>query len=559
MRKKFVVILALCLLCCGLLNANPVDTEESRRKAVQFLTEKRAGDGRRMAPARTPRMKLAHRRTTTGGQPAFYIFNNEGGGFVIVGGDDQAEGILGFSDLGQFDATDIPDGLADLLHGYEQQISHVSGQSKRRAVKRADSQWADIAPLILTQWDQDYEPFNALCPIDPDDGTRCKAGCVATAVAQVLHYHHWPEIGYSSTSYSWRGQTLITDFTEARFEWDKMKPEYSHDDVDEDNAVATLMYYCAMAAHADFTSSSTSGWVDPSDFRRLFGYKEAEWLDLSSTTLSNFENTIYHELQQQRPVLFSSNDPDAWSHMMIIDGYQNGGYFHVNLGWSGLCDGFYKLTAVDTEWGNFRTDQDIIYNLEPDRYAPLEANVYPRESYQLSEDGTTLEKWTGGESYIHLGADAALWGVTEIGDEAFADCTGLEGVFIPSHVTYIGTNIFKGCTSLTSITVDERNYYYHVSNGMLIDRIGYVVASTAQTNLFIPETVVTLRPKVFGNSTGLKQITLLKTSQAPYVCEDTFNSDLDFSAVTLYVPQQSIGMYRDDWFWGQFTNIVGIS
>ena len=557
MGKRFEVILTLCLLCGGLLYANPVVMEEARQKAAQFLTRQTSKtDGRRMTPTRMPRMKLAHERTTTDGQPAFYIFNNDAGGFVIVSGDDRAEEILGFSDSGQFDTNNTPDGLADLLAEYEEQINHVITQSQSRAAKRANSQWAEIVPMVQTHWNQ-YEPFNTLCPIDPDDGERCITGCVATAVAQLLYYHKWPEIGYGSSSYSWRGQTLTTDFTQARFEYDKMKLKYN-DDNDEDNAVATLMYYCAMAAQADFTSSSTGGWVSTGDFRRLFGYKEAKWLDLSSTTLNNFESIIYNELQQKRPVLFSSNDPERDGHLMIIDGYQRDGFFHINLGWGGDKDGYYKLTAVDTDWYNFTTDQDIIYNLEPDYNAPLEANVYPRKSYQLSDDGKTLVKWVGDESFIHLGADAALWGVTEIGEKAFEDCTSLEAIFIPSQITYIRRNAFAGCTNLQSINVDANNTQYHESDGLLIDNYNTVIASTAVNSLIIPEAVSELYYGAFTNCTELKQITMLSKSPI-YPYNNCFNADMDYSSVTLYVPQQSLSQYRNHSFWRKFTNIVGTS
>ena len=557
MRKKFVVILALCLLCCGLLNANPVDTEEARRKAVQFLTEKRAGDGRRMAPARTPRMKLAHRRTTTGGQPAFYIFNNEGGGFVIVGGDDQAEGILGFSDLGQFDATDIPDGLADLLHGYEQQISHVSGQSKRRAVKRADSQWADIAPLILTQWNQ-RAPYNDLCPIDPETGDRSLTGCVATAVAQLLYYHQWPEIGYGYVSTDRNEEVYSADLTKVRFEWDMMKTGYGTNDQDENQAVAKLMYHCALLSNSLFSSDGTDGYIYSSDLRSKLGYKEPKWMEMDGTNRQQFEAAIYDDLKNSRPVLFSAYDPDSDGHEMIIDGYRSDGFFHINLGWGGDEDGYYKLTAIDTEYYNFTTDQLIFYGIEPDYSAPTEADVYPRESYQLSEDGTELLKWTGDESYIHLGADAALWGVTEIGDEAFADCTSLEAVFVSSQIDHISKNAFTDCINLQSIEADESSEYYHTTDGLLIDKYNMVRASTAKNSLVIPETVSDLYSQAFSNCTDLKQITMLgKNPIYPY--NDCFNSDMDFSSVTLYVPLQSLSQYRNHPFWGQFTNIVGIS
>ena len=45
--------------------------------------------------------------------------------------------------------------------------------------------------------------------------------------------------------------------------------------------------------------------------------------------------------------------------------------------------------------------------------------------------------------------------VTEIGDEAFCDCSSLESITIPDSVTKIGFRAFKGCSNLTSITILE--------------------------------------------------------------------------------------------------------
>lgn len=44
-------------------------------------------------------------------------------------------------------------------------------------------------------------------------------------------------------------------------------------------------------------------------------------------------------------------------------------------------------------------------------------------------------------------------GVTEIGNEAFRDCSSLESVIIPSTVTRIGEHAFNGCTSILTLTI----------------------------------------------------------------------------------------------------------
>lgn len=46
-------------------------------------------------------------------------------------------------------------------------------------------------------------------------------------------------------------------------------------------------------------------------------------------------------------------------------------------------------------------------------------------------------------------------GVTTIGNEAFRGCTGLTSIEIPSGVTTISSSAFRGCTSITSIVVHK--------------------------------------------------------------------------------------------------------
>ena len=44
-------------------------------------------------------------------------------------------------------------------------------------------------------------------------------------------------------------------------------------------------------------------------------------------------------------------------------------------------------------------------------------------------------------------------GVTEIGHNAFSDCSGLTSVIISKSVTEIGNDAFNGCNSLENITI----------------------------------------------------------------------------------------------------------
>ncbi len=51
--------------------------------------------------------------------------------------------------------------------------------------------------------------------------------------------------------------------------------------------------------------------------------------------------------------------------------------------------------------------------------------------------------------------------VTEIGMTAFQDCTSLKSVTIPESVTYIGSEAFYDCTSLVTIYVPAKKTDYY--------------------------------------------------------------------------------------------------
>ena len=53
---------------------------------------------------------------------------------------------------------------------------------------------------------------------------------------------------------------------------------------------------------------------------------------------------------------------------------------------------------------------------------------------------------------------------------AFAECISLTSIEIPSSVTKIGYGAFYGCSSLTSLEVDEDNQYYCSQNGVLYNK-----------------------------------------------------------------------------------------
>ena len=109
---------------------------------------------------------------------------------------------------------------------------------------------------------------------------------------------------------------------------------------------------------------------------------------------------------------------------------------------------------------------------------------------------------TGGET---IGSDAfrgctSLTSVTipdsatAIGDGAFYGCTSLTSITIPKSVTSIGSDAFSGCTSLASITLPD-------SVTWLGERVFY--GCTSLTSVVIPDSVTTIYAGTFSGCTSL--------------------------------------------------------
>ena len=60
------------------------------------------------------------------------------------------------------------------------------------------------------------------------------------------------------------------------------------------------------------------------------------------------------------------------------------------------------------------------------------------------------EEWTKMPVNVTVGSS-----VSSIGSDVFAGCSGLTSVTIPNSVTNIGNSAFSGCSGMTSVTIPD--------------------------------------------------------------------------------------------------------
>ena len=232
--------------------------------------------------------------------------------------------------------------------------------------------------MVHAHWDQGA-PYNNKTPIL--NGSHTATGCVATAIAQIMRYWQYPDVGKGSRSYTWEtgNKTLSMNFSQVRFDWANMP--FIHTDTwtsAQDDAVATLMQAVGYAMDMDYNLASAggSGAVTAYATERLinyFGYAPSSThYDRDNFGLYDWEDLVYGSLVAGCPVLYHGTG-SAGGHAFVVDGYQSDGYFHLNWGWGGSSNGYFLLTALDPAnlgigggAGGFNTNQGAAINLRPD-------------------------------------------------------------------------------------------------------------------------------------------------------------------------------------------------
>ena len=326
MRRLLLSLLGV-IVSIASVNAGKVTEQQALQKAQQFMK------GKKLTSANTKALSRSDQPEAT---DAFYIFNAENkGGFVIVSGDDRTVEILGYSDHGELIVDKAPCNVKWLLECYKHVLDSLALEPKVKAWTRNSSpSRTAIEPLIKTQWGQGA-PYNNMCP--EIDGQKCVTGCVATAMAQIINYHQWPQ-GYTSGISAYTTGTngiSMPQLDPTSFNWNEMT----------DDEIARLMLYCGQSVNMDYDIYTSGAGNPESVFKDIFGYSKAVAGTLGvNFSPSHWEEVLYNDLENGRPVYYSGSN-SLGGHAFVVDGYKDG-LFHINWGWDGDGDGYFLITGI---------------------------------------------------------------------------------------------------------------------------------------------------------------------------------------------------------------------
>ena len=359
MRKLWLICAVLC--CITVWARTP---EQAACVASEFLSSRNTPAVRRMqqaekADAVTAPVAIAYTQTQADNEPAVYVFNGQEG-FVLVSANDDTRAVLGYSDNGRFDATNIPENMQFWLQMYADELARYkankpvlkAGQvALTRSKHAAATTYPTIAPILgNVEWGQDT-PYNNLCPTV--GGKRSVTGCVATAISQIMYVHKYPTKGTGSKTYTSESNKLklSVNFGATTYDWNNMLPYYYNNyNSTQANAVATLMYHVGVAADMDYDpdGSGAASSVALANLGTYFDYdKGIKTLPKDYMKEEDILNAIVADLEIGHPVYVSGATKNQEGHAFVCDGIRSDGYLHINWGWDGISNGYFALSALD--------------------------------------------------------------------------------------------------------------------------------------------------------------------------------------------------------------------
>lgn len=419
MRQKILILgMVLTGILCSLgLQAAPVSAD----RAVEMARKVMGGVSTRSGSGQLHVVWDGQTAADTQA-PAFYVIGRDGGGFVIIAGDDRVSPVLALSDKGSFQVENMPENVRWWMERMKAWVrsAHTSDASAQWSPATRASTLPDAGVTVSVfhptpEWDQGNNDnyyfrqnvFNAKCPKVGSDYTI--AGCVPVALAELLVYESGlpgvtmpaaahgtvesyqvgsgyvtPQTPYAlGTPYEWEGLRTLTDINAVRTALNQGRTDLLEN-------LAQLIADLGAAIHAAYSTRATSSSVSMSRMIEHFDInKRARYEVESDHTVRQWVSMLKAELNA-RPLLYSGRSPQGGGHQFLFDGYGKYGeedVFHVNFGWGGSCNGYYRHFDLDAGDGyDFSYDCDAIFGFYPDAASTYEAIL----SYRLGSlsDGT---------------------------------------------------------------------------------------------------------------------------------------------------------------------------
>lgn len=269
--------------------------------------------------------------------------------------------------------------------------------------------WAQ-QPLLTTHWTQEY-PYNQHCPADPlENNKHSYTGCPATAMGQILNYLRTTQDtrfddddDYNTGNYFGRQFHIDDDwetydfpsFPQLNEMLDSADARFQRGEELTGSLKGAVVFACGVACRQVYSASDSYGSGTFSvnqayEAYQRFGFEDCQLLCEADSAMYAI---LISNLQAGYPAHLAVENPSGTSgHNVVVDGYrESDGKFHINFGWGGSMDNWYKLPDPNGYSYGWTKIEGIIVNIipttphvavqEPSR--PQRLEVYPNPATDI--------------------------------------------------------------------------------------------------------------------------------------------------------------------------------
>ncbi len=343
------------------------------------------------------------------GQVIYYIVYLQPAGFVIVPADDTVEPILGFAESGTYDPS-LNNPLGALVNqdvksriSASRDMLNVQGVDAKALQKTtskwdrliADSQQSEgpgilgltnisdhrVDPLLKTKWSQTtccetpsrlacynyYTPLSDPCdptdslieslpgsPFPYGDPNNFPCGCVATAMAQLMRFHEYPDpCGIGKKQFQiWVNGNGANAWTRGgngnggAYAWNSMVYEPNcNTTLAQRQAIGALCYDAGVSVNMSYSPGASAALLTNAKtaLKNPFMYSNGFYKQSPIfTPIADLIQMINPNLDYEHPVLLGL----VPEHAVVVDGYgYNSGtmYHHINMGWADASNAWYNF------------------------------------------------------------------------------------------------------------------------------------------------------------------------------------------------------------------------
>lgn len=487
MIRKPIILTLLALTVSCAVYAAPRTREMVLESASKMLLK--AHPGMKRSPVSGERLEVLEANDV-------YTIVGTGGAYAIVANDDLMPEILAYSAT-PFDAESDNPGFKWWLRQISAAGRGVVKKGAMETTTRPDpSRFPTEVPHLLSDvWGQ-TEPFNNLCPLEYDAAGRLVGrtvvGCVATSSTQVMRYHQWPVQGEGihvdmQTSDAHGNVTpIVVDFADYKFDYSKMRDSYIPGSytAEEARAISEMSYAVGVSYGMIYGTGASGTYSDSAAvaLRKYLKYPDATLMLRRDYDEKVWMETIFKEISENRPVLYSGADPfgtiGGGGHAFVFDGYDADGLVHVNWGWFGRNNGYYEVGMLNPRIHNFVEQQDMIIGLEPPGRGDNAGRTLTLTGVVTRSDlRDAVERSLAGEISVLDLTDAELEeGI--LPDMAFHS-SGLRRIILPAGIRGFGDGVFGNCRNLHEVVfpAPSQTQDFIVEDNVVYSRDGKVVIS----------------------------------------------------------------------------------